>query len=165
MEEGEMGGMIPLGDASRRPTRAPVVTILIIVVNSFVFVRELMGGEAFVDPVVGDSRPNCFWPSLDHDSGGDVHARQLVAHHRQYDLLMGVCPEIEAHIVKLPARAASKAVRAMDFLTSTKSARSRGQWARQLASNHARKIQQFGIHSQPKQPLRLNLGPLVTQAL
>jgi membrane associated rhomboid family serine protease len=48
MEEGEMGGMIPLGDASRRPTRAPVVTILIIVVNSFVFVRELMGGEAFV---------------------------------------------------------------------------------------------------------------------
>src|SRR5258707_15067339 len=48
MEEGEMGGMIPLGDASRRPTRAPVVTILIILVNSFVFVRELMGGEAFV---------------------------------------------------------------------------------------------------------------------
>lgn len=43
-----MGGMIPLGDASRRPTRAPVVTTLIIVVNSFVFVRELMGGEAFV---------------------------------------------------------------------------------------------------------------------
>jgi membrane associated rhomboid family serine protease len=48
MEEDEMGGMIPLGDASRRPTRAPVVTILIIAVNSFVFVRELMGGEAFV---------------------------------------------------------------------------------------------------------------------
>jgi hypothetical protein len=46
MEEGEMGGMIPLGDASRRPTRAPVVTILSIVVNSFVFVVELMGGEA-----------------------------------------------------------------------------------------------------------------------
>jgi len=43
-----MGGMIPLGDASRRPTRIPVVTILIILVNSFVFVQELMGGEAFV---------------------------------------------------------------------------------------------------------------------
>ena len=43
-----MGGMIPLGDASRRPTRIPIVTILIILVNSFVFVEELMGGDAFV---------------------------------------------------------------------------------------------------------------------
>ena len=43
-----MGGLIPLGDASRRPTRIPVVTGLIILVNVFVFVRELMGGEAFV---------------------------------------------------------------------------------------------------------------------
>ena len=43
-----MGGLIPLGDASRRPTRVPVVTILIILVNALVFVRELMGGEAFV---------------------------------------------------------------------------------------------------------------------
>ena len=43
-----MGGLIPLGDASRRPTRVPFITILIILVNAFVFVRELMGGEAFV---------------------------------------------------------------------------------------------------------------------
>ncbi len=43
-----MGGMIPLGDVSRRPTRIPIVTILIIIANSFVFVEELMGGEAFV---------------------------------------------------------------------------------------------------------------------
>ena len=43
-----MGGLIPLGDVSRRPTRIPVVTILIILVNVFVFVQELMGGEAFV---------------------------------------------------------------------------------------------------------------------
>ncbi len=43
-----MGGLIPLGDSSRRPTRVPIVTILIILVNVFVFVRELMGGEAFV---------------------------------------------------------------------------------------------------------------------
>ena len=43
-----MGGMIPLGDASRRPTRVPIVTILIILVNGFVFVQELMGGDAFV---------------------------------------------------------------------------------------------------------------------
>jgi membrane associated rhomboid family serine protease len=40
--------MIPLGDASRQPTRFPVVTIAIIVVNAFVFVLELMGGDAFV---------------------------------------------------------------------------------------------------------------------
>jgi membrane associated rhomboid family serine protease len=43
-----MGGLIPLGDASRRPARIPVVTILIVLVNALVFVRELMGGEAFV---------------------------------------------------------------------------------------------------------------------
>ncbi len=43
-----MGGMIPLGDATRRPACIPIVTILIILVNCFVFVRELMGGEAFV---------------------------------------------------------------------------------------------------------------------
>ncbi|MGP0018609.1 MAG: rhomboid family intramembrane serine protease [Candidatus Sulfotelmatobacter sp.] len=43
-----MGGLIPLRDASRRPSRVPIVTIFIILVNVFVFVRELMGGEAFV---------------------------------------------------------------------------------------------------------------------
>ena len=43
-----MGGLIPLGDVSRRPRRVPLVTILIILVNVFVFVRELVGGEAFV---------------------------------------------------------------------------------------------------------------------
>jgi membrane associated rhomboid family serine protease len=43
-----MGGLIPLSDASRRPTRIPVVTILIILVNAFVFLLELSGGEAFV---------------------------------------------------------------------------------------------------------------------
>jgi len=40
--------MIPLSDASRRPSRFPVVTTSIIVVNAFVFVLELMGGDAFV---------------------------------------------------------------------------------------------------------------------
>ena len=43
-----MGGLIPLKDASRRPVRVPVVTGLIIVVNVFVFVLELMRGDAFV---------------------------------------------------------------------------------------------------------------------
>jgi membrane associated rhomboid family serine protease len=43
-----MGGLIPLSDASRRPARIPVVTIFIILVNAFVFVLELMNGEAFV---------------------------------------------------------------------------------------------------------------------
>ena len=43
-----MGGMIPLGDASRRPASVPVVTGLIIFVNVCVFIAELMRGDAFV---------------------------------------------------------------------------------------------------------------------
>src|SRR5215831_9753665 len=43
-----MGGMVPLGDASRRPARVPIVTGGIIVVNVVVFVMELMRGDAFV---------------------------------------------------------------------------------------------------------------------
>ena len=43
-----MGGMIPLGDASRRPARVPVVTGFIIFANVCVFVLELMRGDAFV---------------------------------------------------------------------------------------------------------------------
>src|SRR5271166_4805430 len=43
-----MGGMIPLRDASREPRSFPVVTTAIIVANAFVFVLELMGGDAFV---------------------------------------------------------------------------------------------------------------------
>jgi membrane associated rhomboid family serine protease len=40
--------LIPLGDASRRPTRFPVVTAAIIAVNALVFLLELFGGEEFV---------------------------------------------------------------------------------------------------------------------
>lgn len=43
-----MGGMIPFGDASRRPRRSPVITTAIIVVNALVFVLELTGGDPFV---------------------------------------------------------------------------------------------------------------------
>ena len=43
-----MGGMIPLGDASREPERFPVMTTAIIVVNVIVFIMELAGGEPFV---------------------------------------------------------------------------------------------------------------------
>jgi membrane associated rhomboid family serine protease len=43
-----LGGLIPLSDASRRPVRLPVVTAFIIVVNIFVFLVELMRGDAFV---------------------------------------------------------------------------------------------------------------------
>ncbi|MES2392188.1 MAG: rhomboid family intramembrane serine protease [Acidobacteriota bacterium] len=44
-----MGGLIPLGDASRRPTRTPVITVLLIVLNAFVFGCELLFGEPFVE--------------------------------------------------------------------------------------------------------------------
>jgi Rhomboid family len=40
--------MVPLGAASRRPARVPVVTALIIIVNAVVFAHELMRGETFV---------------------------------------------------------------------------------------------------------------------
>jgi membrane associated rhomboid family serine protease len=40
--------VIPLDDASRRPTRFPIVTASIVVVNCLIFFIELWGGEAFV---------------------------------------------------------------------------------------------------------------------
>lgn len=43
-----MGGLIPLGDASRRPRGFAGVTVLIIVVNAWVFLLELSGGNRFV---------------------------------------------------------------------------------------------------------------------
>ncbi len=39
---------IPLRDISRRPVHRPVITVLIIAINAFVFVLELLGGDAFV---------------------------------------------------------------------------------------------------------------------
>ncbi len=43
-----MGGLIPLGDASRRMRGTAAVTLLIIAANVFVFLEELAGGNAFV---------------------------------------------------------------------------------------------------------------------
>ena len=43
-----MGGLIPLSDASRRPVRMPVVTGLLVLANIFVFIQELLRGDAFV---------------------------------------------------------------------------------------------------------------------
>ncbi len=43
-----VGAVIPLSDASRRPRSWPGATVLIIVVNAFVFFQELVGGNAFV---------------------------------------------------------------------------------------------------------------------
>lgn len=44
-----MGGLIPLGDASRRTRRFPIVTVFIILVNTFVFFLELTHGQRFVE--------------------------------------------------------------------------------------------------------------------
>ena len=41
--------MIPLGDASRRPLRFPIITTLLIGTNALVFMLELAGGSAFID--------------------------------------------------------------------------------------------------------------------
>ena len=43
-----MGGLIPLGDASRRTQAFPVVTTAIVVLNVYVFLKELLYGDRFV---------------------------------------------------------------------------------------------------------------------
>jgi len=43
-----MPALMPLSDASRRPTRFPVITAGLIVANVVVFVLELVGGDEFV---------------------------------------------------------------------------------------------------------------------
>ncbi len=43
-----MGGLIPLGDASRPRLRFPYATVSIIALNVYVFFHELQGGDAFV---------------------------------------------------------------------------------------------------------------------
>jgi membrane associated rhomboid family serine protease len=43
-----MATLIPLGDASRRSRHFAVVTLLIILTNAYVFLRELVEGDAFV---------------------------------------------------------------------------------------------------------------------
>jgi membrane associated rhomboid family serine protease len=40
--------LVPITDASRRPTRFPTVTALIIALNALMFVCEIVGGEPFV---------------------------------------------------------------------------------------------------------------------
>jgi membrane associated rhomboid family serine protease len=41
--------MIPLGDASRRPISFPIMTLLIIAANGFMFFLELVGGDPFIN--------------------------------------------------------------------------------------------------------------------
>lgn len=43
-----MGGLIPLGDASRRSRDFPIVTMAIVVLNVFFFFKELVYGDRFV---------------------------------------------------------------------------------------------------------------------
>jgi membrane associated rhomboid family serine protease len=43
-----VGGLIPLGDASRPPSRFAAVTVLIILLNVYVFLQELMHGDRYV---------------------------------------------------------------------------------------------------------------------
>ena len=43
-----MATLIPLGDASRQSRRFAIVTLLIILTNVYVFLRELVEGDAFV---------------------------------------------------------------------------------------------------------------------
>jgi len=60
-------GVIPLSDASRRPTRFPVMTASIIAVNVVVFLAELVGGGDVRDYVVAPPGRHRRGPSPDHD--------------------------------------------------------------------------------------------------
>lgn len=40
--------LVPISDASRRPVHFQIVTLTLIVINAYVFFRELIGGDAFV---------------------------------------------------------------------------------------------------------------------
>jgi membrane associated rhomboid family serine protease len=44
-----MGALIPLTDVTRRPVHFPFVTLFLIVINVFVFICELVNGDAFVN--------------------------------------------------------------------------------------------------------------------
>jgi membrane associated rhomboid family serine protease len=43
-----MGGLIPLGDASRRSRSFPIITTLLVALNVYVFFQELLYGDRFV---------------------------------------------------------------------------------------------------------------------
>ena len=43
-----MGGLIPLGDVSRRRVHFPIATVVIIILNVLVWLLELQGGDTFV---------------------------------------------------------------------------------------------------------------------
>jgi membrane associated rhomboid family serine protease len=60
--------MIPLSDSSREPRTFPAVTVGIIVLNAFVFVLELMGGDAFVTR----------WSTIPADIAGGRHLITLL---------------------------------------------------------------------------------------
>ena len=84
-----MGGLIPLGDASRRTSRFPAITFLIILANVFVFLLELAGGDRFVlrwSAIPARIVFGHHWITLLHFH---VSAWQLAAHHRQHDLSLG----------------------------------------------------------------------------
>ena len=44
-----MPAVIPLTDASRRPVHFPIVTLILILINTFVFICELVNGDEFVN--------------------------------------------------------------------------------------------------------------------
>jgi hypothetical protein len=41
--------MFPLQDETRRPSHFPIVTVVIVALNTLVFMLELAGGEGFED--------------------------------------------------------------------------------------------------------------------
>jgi hypothetical protein len=104
-----MGGLVPLSDASRRPARIPVVTVFIILVNAFVFVLELMKGEAFVTqwsaiPAqitsghhwITGSEPDHQWgyPANAVVGGAQGRSRPCIIHNRQGSMIRHISDDV-----------------------------------------------------------------------
>ena len=85
-----MGGLIPLGDVSRRLRRWPLVTVVLIAANVWVFFLELTYGDQFVymySVIPARIMAGRGWGTI---LTGDVSARQLAAHYREHGVLLGV---------------------------------------------------------------------------
>ena len=87
-----MAGFVPLGDASRPPTRFAAVTILIILLNVWVFFQELTYGDPYVWTWSAVPIRIIHGQRLVTLLDIHVYARQLDAHHRQHGLPVGLRP-------------------------------------------------------------------------
>ena len=82
--------VVPLSDASRKPTRPPLATVLIVVANIVVFGLELVNGNEFVLRWSVIPAQIAGGASLDHTPDLYVYAWRLGAHRLRPGLSVSV---------------------------------------------------------------------------